>query len=290
MTAPHPSPWPKAPPLRNYHPEDQYLNLLRRLIDVPVRPDRTGTGRKGIFGAQMIFDMDDGFPLLTTKFIPFKLVAQELLWFLSGSTNARDLEDQGCNIWKEWGDPDTREMGPIYGYQWRSWPQRPDRRHCPPIDQIAKVLQSLRDDPFGSRHIVSAWNPADIPDMALPPCHCLFQFHVETDNSLSLQLYQRSADIFLGVPFNIASYALLLRLFAATLGRRPGRLIWTGGDVHLYANHVDQARLQITREPMVFPQLDLTPSVDGSMDDWTLGDMLLRDYRPWFHIPAPVSA
>lgn len=267
------------------HPEHQYLDLLEHLVDREVRETRNDTATRSVFGLRMEFDIGRwGFPMLTTKRLPFRVIAGELIWFLSGSSNAKDLEDQGINIWREWGDPETRELGPVYGKQWRSWAAPDDRT----IDQIAGVLDSLRKEPYGRRHLVSAWNPADIQDMALPPCHVLFQLYVEDDARLSLQIYQRSADAFLGLPFNIASYALLLSMFARVLGRAPGTLIWVGGDVHLYGNHVEQAQQQVLREPRDFPELFLQPKPD--MNHWTLEDMTLRDYAPWPHIAGEVSA
>jgi thymidylate synthase len=272
------------------HPEHQYLDLLRELLAAPPHPTRNDTAARSVFARQMRFDLErHGFPLLTTKETWFKGIAAELIWFLSGSTNAKVLEDQGVNIWRKWGDPETRDLGPVYGAQWRRWVgDRISSQHRERIDQIANVLDSLRTDPHGRRHIVSAWNPVDIPDMALPPCHCLFQFNVGADERLNLQLYQRSADTFLGVPFNIASYALLLEMFAAVLGRRAGELIWTGGDVHLYSNHVEQAQQQILREPKPFPRLRILPKPD--MDQWRLCDFRIDGYEPWPHIPAEASA
>jgi thymidylate synthase len=275
-----------------HHPERQYLALLSDLLKAPERPDRTGVGTKGFLGDTCLtFDLAHGIPLLTTKKLPFRVIALELLWFLSGSTNARWLEDQGVTIWSAWGDRETREMGPIYGRQWRSWPRRRYTQHgdCGPnpVDQIAGVLDSLRKDPYGRRHIVSAWNPAEIDDMALPPCHCLFQFYVEADERLSLKLYQRSADVFLGVPFNIASYALLLSMFARVLDREPGRFVWTGGDVHLYLNHQAQAAKQMWRQPRPFPRLDLAQRED--LDSWSLGDFTLSGYEPHAHLAGEVA-
>jgi thymidylate synthase len=267
--------------------DEQYLDLLRDVLAAPVRPDRTGTGTRARFGRQMRFDLADGFPLLTTKKLPFRVIAAELLWFLSGSTNAKDLEDQGVTIWREWGDPDTRELGPIYGKQWRTWwCDRPEYQG--PIDQISRLLDSLRDDPYGRRHVVSAWNVADIEQMALPPCHCLFQFHVGADERLHLQLYQRSADVFLGLPFNIASYALLLEMTAYVLGRQVGEFVWTGGDVHLYVNHEAQAREQLTRSPRPMPSLWIEGAPD-SLDNWSTDDLHVVNYQPHPHIAAEVS-
>jgi thymidylate synthase len=282
--------------LPEIHPEHQYLELLGDLLAAPARPDRTGTGTRSIFGRRMEFDLGRGFPMLTTKKLPFRVIALELLWLLSGSTNARDLQKDGVTIWDEWATA-AGDLGPVYGKQWRSWSQfKPYSRggrkvewlNVDAIDQIAQVLEGLRNDPYGRRHIVTAWNPADIPDMALPPCHCFFQFYVEADGRLSCQLYQRSADAFLGLPFNIASYSLLTMMFARALGRPPGRFVWTGGDVHLYSNHEAQARLQMTRTPRPFPTLSMAHRDD--MDTWQLGDFLLLGYQPDAHIPAAVSA
>lgn len=269
------------------HPEHQYLDLLRELLDAPPRATRNDSATRSVFGRQMRFDLMRGFPLLTTKKLPFSVIAKELLWFLSGSTSVRPLQDQGVRIWDEWAD-ETGELGPVYGAQWRSWLASNDLGHRRRVDQIADVLQGLRDDPYGRRHIVTAWNPADIPDMALPPCHCLFQFYVGADGRLSCQLYQRSADIFLGVPFNIASYALLTIMFAAALNRLPGEFIWSGGDVHLYGNHEAQARQQVLREPRPFPFVGCAHRTD--MDSWTLGDFCMTGYEPWPHIAGEVSA
>lgn len=266
----------------NRHPERQYLDLLRELLDAPPRDTRNDTGTRAVFGRQMRFDLAHGFPLLTTKKLPFRAIALENLWFLSGSTNAGWLENQGVNIWREWGDPVTREMGPIYGAQMRGGGSSG-------VDQIATVLHGLRTDPYSRRHVMTLWNPADLPRMALPPCHGVaIQFFVEADGRLSLQMYQRSADAFLGLPFNIAGYSLMLLMFCNAVGREPGEFVWTGGDVHLYSDHEEQARQQILREPRPFPVLDLATRTD--MDSWSLGDFTLRDYNPWPHIPAPVSA
>lgn len=279
---------PYRHPPRAAHPEQQYLDLLRDLLDAPARPTRNDTSSRSMFGRQMVFDLANGFPLLTTKKLPFSVIAKELLWFLSGSTNVRPLQEQGVTIWDEWADADG-ELGPVYGKQWVDWGGRfgPTGRHLAGINQIATVLQSLRSDPHGRRHIVTAWNPADVPDMALPPCHAFFQFYVEADGRLSMQMYQRSADVFLGVPFNIASYALLLTMFSSALDRAPGRFIWTAGDVHLYSNHEQAAMQQLIREPRCFPALFVSRRDD--MDHWQLGDFTLSDYAAWPHIPAEVS-
>jgi thymidylate synthase len=274
-------------PALSNHPEHQYLDLMREVLSVPLRPDRTGTGRRSVFGRQIRFDLAKGFPLLTTKKLPFRSIALELLWFLTGGTNAKWLEDQGVSIWKDWGDKETREMGPIYSSQWRSWHGMDAEGYLREVDQVAAVIESLRTDPYGTRHIITAWNPAELPDMALPPCHCLFQFFVENDGRLSLQLYQRSADIFLGVPFNIASYALLLTMVARTVGRQPGFFVHTFGDLHLYDNHVEQAQQQVLRDPRELPTIEVAHRYD--MDSWTLGDFTLSDYAPWPHIAGRVS-
>lgn len=278
---------PYRHPPRAAHPEQQYLDLLRDLLDAPARPTRNDTGSRSMFGRQMVFDLANGFPLLTTKKLPFSVILKELLWFLSGSTNVRPLQEQGVTIWDEWADADG-ELGPVYGKQWRGWWSgvgEDDQDVF--VDQIAVALQSLRSDPHGRRHIVTAWNPTDVPKMALPPCHAFMQFYVEADGRLSLQMYQRSADVFLGVPFNIASYALLLTMFASALDRAPGRFIWTAGDVHLYSNHEQAAMQQLIREPRCFPALFITRRDD--MDHWQLSDFTLSDYAPWPHIPAEVS-
>ena len=271
------------------HPEHQYLDLLRDLLWAPPRQTRNDNDTRSLFGRQMVFDLAHGFPLLTTKKLPFRVIAAELLWFLSGSTNVRPLQKQGVSIWDEWADPETGELGPVYGYQWRHWTAHNDFAGNPAhIDQIANVLRSLCSDPHGRRHIVSAWNPADIPDMALPPCHVLFQFYVENDGRLSLRLDQRSADVFLGLPFNIASYSLLLCMTAHVLGRAPGRFIWQGGDVHLYGNHVEPALAQVDRAPRPFPYL-VTSGNHADLDDWSLDDLAVHDYDPHPHIAAAVS-
>jgi len=236
----------------------QYHDLMERVLAEGTRKgDRTGTGTRSVFGHQMRFDLADGFPLLTTKKIHVKSVVHELLWFLAGSTNARDLSAHGVTIWDEWADPETGDLGPVYGRQWRSW-AAPDGRS---IDQISDVVEQIRTNPNSRRLVVSAWNPADLPEMALPPCHCLFQFYV-ADGRLSCQLYQRSADIFLGVPFNIASYALLTHMVAQVTGLEAGEFIHTFGDAHLYENHVEQAELQLSRPIRPLPTLHLDPAVD----------------------------
>ena len=264
------------------HPERQYLNLLADIMaDGARRGDRTGTGTLSLFGRQMRFDLAAGFPLLTTKTVHFKSIVLELIWFLGGQTNVRWLQGRGCSIWDEWAD-ETGELGPVYGKQWRSW-ATPDGGS---IDQIAGVLQSLREAPESRRHIVTAWNPADVADMALPPCHCLFQFYV-ADGRLSCQLYQRSADVFLGVPFNIASYALLTHMIAQAVGLEPGEFILTLGDAHLYLNHLDQARRQLDREPYPFPTLRLGPQRD--IFAFQAADVRLEGYRAHPAIKAPIA-
>jgi thymidylate synthase len=264
------------------HPEWQYLNLLRDILDNGVRrDDRTGTGTLGVFGRQIRFDLAKGFPVLTTKKLHLRSIIIELLWFLRGETNIGWLKENGVRIWDEWADAEG-ELGPVYGKQWRSW-TAPDGRL---IDQIEKLVHGLKTNPNGRRHIVSAWNPADVDDMALPPCHCLFQFFV-ADGKLSCQLYQRSADIFLGVPFNIASYALLTLMVAQVVGLEPGEFVHTFGDAHLYLNHLEQAELQLTREPLPLPTMSLAPKAD--LFAYELSDFTLNDYQAWPHIKALVS-
>jgi thymidylate synthase len=264
------------------HPERQYLDLLAELIAGGARRgDRTGTGVLSLFGRQMRFDLARGFPLLTTKKVHFRSIVLELAWFLRGGTNVRWLQERGCTIWDEWAD-EVGDLGPVYGKQWRSW-AAPDGRT---IDQIAAVVKSLRANPDSRRHIVSAWNPADVDDMALPPCHCLFQFHV-ADGRLSCQLYQRSADMFLGVPFNIASYALLTHLMAQATGLAPGEFILTLGDAHLYLNHLDQARRQLARAPLPFPTLRLAETLD--LFDLDPAGVTLEGYAAHPAIKAPIA-
>lgn len=261
----------------------QYLDLMRRVRETGVeRTDRTGTGTLSVFGHQMRFDLSAGFPLVTTKKIHTKSVIHELLWFIRGDTNIAYLNDNGVSIWDEWAD-ENGDLGPVYGHQWRSWPT-PDGRT---IDQITNLLEQIRNRPDSRRLIVSAWNVADVDDMALPPCHCLFQFYV-ADGKLSCQLYQRSADIFLGVPFNIASYALLTAMVAQVTGLEPGEFIHTFGDAHLYLNHLEQADAQLEREPYPLPTLTLNPDVDD-LFAFTYDDIVIDGYRFHPHIPAKVA-
>lgn len=261
----------------------QYLTLLDRILtEGTKKTDRTGTGTISIFGNQMRFDMSKGFPLLTTKKLHLKSIIYELLWFLRGDTNVKYLQEHGVRIWNEWAD-ENGDLGPVYGHQWRSWPDH----NGGTIDQIQNVLNQIKNTPDSRRMIVSAWNVADIDDMKLPPCHCLFQFYV-ADGKLSLQLYQRSADTFLGVPFNIASYALLLQMMSQVTGLEPGEFIHTTGDTHLYLNHLEQARLQLTRTPRPLPRMVLNPEVKD-LFAFTYEDFHLEDYDPWPHIPAVVS-
>lgn len=261
----------------------QYLDLLRHVMDNGVRKtDRTGTGTTSVFGYQMRFDLQQGFPLVTTKKVHLKSIIHELLWFLAGDTNTRYLNDHGVTIWDEWADADG-ELGPVYGHQWRSWPQ-PSGGH---IDQIAGVVDQIRRNPDSRRLIVSAWNVADLPRMALPPCHALFQFYV-AEGRLSCQLYQRSADIFLGVPFNIASYALLTMMAAQVTGLEPGEFVHTFGDAHLYSNHMNQAEEQLGREPFPLPVMQLNPE-RASIFDFVYEDFELTGYRAHPHIKAPVA-
>lgn len=261
----------------------QYLDLLGRIKAEGVRKeDRTGTGTISIFGHQMRFDMSEGFPLLTTKKLHLKSIIYELLWFLKGDTNVRYLQEHGVRIWNEWAD-ENGDLGPVYGGQWRSWPDYKGGH----IDQIQNILEQLRHSPDSRRMVVSAWNVAEIDSMKLPPCHCLFQFYV-ADGKLSLQLYQRSADTFLGVPFNIASYALLLMMVAQVTGLEPGEFIHTTGDTHLYLNHLEQVDLQLTRTPRPLPKMIINPDVKN-LFDFKYEDFKLEGYDPWEHIRADVS-
>ncbi len=259
-----------------------YEDLLRHVLAHGTpKSDRTGTGTRSVFGHQMRFDLAAGFPLVTTKHVPLRLVAEELFWFLRGESNVRPLLEKNVHIWDEWAGPDG-ELGPVYGVQWRSWPT-PDGGH---VDQIAQLVEGIRRDPSSRRHIVSAWNVADIPRMALAPCHAFFQFDV-TDGRLSCQLYQRSADLFLGVPFNIASYALLTHMVAQQTDLEVGDFIWTGGDCHIYDNHLDQVREQLSREPFPLPRLELRRA--ASLEDYAIEDLTLVGYQHHPAIKAPVA-
>ena len=261
----------------------QYHDLMERVLQHGVeKRDRTGTGTLSVFGHQMRFDLADGFPMMTTKKLFLKAIIHELLWFLAGDTNVRTLQDNGVTIWDEWADTNG-ELGPVYGHQWRSWPDG----HGGTIDQIANLISDIKRSPDSRRLIVTAWNPADVPKMALPPCHCLFQFYV-ANGKLSCQLYQRSADVFLGVPFNIASYALLTHMVAQVTGLEVGDFVHTLGDAHLYTNHLEQARLQLTREPRPLPTLWLDPSVT-ELDAFDLEHVDVRGYDPHPGIKAPIA-
>ena len=261
----------------------QYLDLLRHIREHGVlKEDRTGTGTQSVFGYQMRFNLEDGFPLLTTKKVHLKSIIYELLWFLSGDTNIKYLKDHGVSIWDEWAD-ENGELGPVYGHQWRSWPT-PDGRT---IDQISMIIDTIKHNPDSRRILVSAWNPGEVDKMALPPCHCLFQFYV-ADGRLSCQLYQRSADVFLGVPFNIASYALLTLMLAQVCGLKPGEFIHTTGDTHIYRNHFEQVALQLSRTPRPLPRMVLNPEVT-SLFDFKYEDFTLEGYDPWPSIKAPVA-
>ena len=260
-----------------------YLDLLRQILDRGVeKADRTGTGTLSVFGHQMRFDLRESFPLMTTKKLHLKSIVHELIWFLSGSTNVGYLRQNGVTIWDEWADAQG-ELGPVYGHQWRSWPARDGGE----IDQIARLVDGIRANPDSRRHIVSAWNPADLDRMALPPCHALFQFYVAR-GELSCQLYQRSADVFLGVPFNIASYALLCAMVAQVTGLKPGDFVHTFGDVHLYLNHLEQAREQLSREPRALPRLELKREVN-SLFDFRFEDVAISGYEPHPAIRAPIA-
>ena len=261
----------------------QYLELLSTVMETGVeRSDRTGTGTKSLFGYQMRFNLDDGFPVLTTKKLHLKSIIHELLWFLKGETNISYLKQHGVSIWDEWAD-ENGDLGPVYGSQWRSWPSREGGK----IDQIANLIHSLKNNPDSRRHIVSAWNPAEVDNMALPPCHCLFQFYV-AEGRLSCQLYQRSADIFLGVPFNIASYALLTMMVAQVTGLKPGDFVHTIGDAHLYLNHMEQAKEQLSRSPLSLPKMEINPEVDDIFD-FSFEDFALKDYKAAPSIKAPIA-
>jgi thymidylate synthase len=261
----------------------QYLDLMRHVHEHgSVKSDRTGTGTRSVFGWQMRFDLAAGFPMLTTKKLHLRSIIHELLWFLKGDTNIRYLKDNGVRIWDEWAD-DNGDLGPVYGYQWRHWPARDGLE----IDQIVQLIDGLKKNPDSRRHIVTAWNPADVDRMALPPCHALFQFYV-ADGKLSCQLYQRSADIFLGVPFNIASYALLTLMVAQVVGLKPGDFVHTLGDAHLYSNHLEQTKLQLAREPKSLPTLRINPNVKDIFG-FKFEDFTLEGYDPHPHIAAPVA-
>lgn len=261
----------------------QYLDLLEHVVQNGVRKeDRTGTGTISVFGYQMRFDLEDGFPLLTTKKLHMKSIIHELLWFISGDTNIRYLKDNGVRIWDEWADSEGN-LGPVYGYQWRSWPAADGRK----IDQLRNVVDSIIGSPDSRRHIVSAWNAGEIDKMALPPCHILFQFYV-AQGKLSCQLYQRSCDIFLGVPFNVASYALLSLMMAQVTGLKPGEFIHTLGDAHIYLNHIDQVKLQLTRQPFKLPVMTLNPAVK-EITEFSFDDFTLSDYTAHPHIKGEIS-
>lgn len=261
----------------------QYLNLLDRIMtEGVIKTDRTGTGTRSIFGHQMRFNLEEGFPLLTTKKLHLKSIIYELLWFLRGDTNVKWLQEHGVKIWNEWAD-ENGELGPVYGHQWRSWPDY----NGGTIDQIDNVVKQIRNNPDSRRMIVSAWNVAEVEQMALPPCHTLFQFYV-AEGRLSLQLYQRSADTFLGVPFNIASYALLLQMVAQVTGLRPGDFIHTTGDTHIYLNHLEQVRLQLSRKPRPLPVMKINPDIK-ELNQFTYEDFELVGYDPWPHIAGKVS-
>ena len=261
----------------------QYLDLLKHIRDNGVvKQDRTGIGTKSIFGYQMRFDLQQGFPLLTTKKVHLKSIIYELLWFISGDTNIKYLKEHGVSIWDEWADT-NEDLGPVYGHQWRSWPT-PDGKS---IDQLANVIDTIKNNPDSRRILVSAWNPGEVDKMALPPCHCLFQFYV-AEGKLSCQLYQRSADTFLGVPFNIASYSLLTMMIAQVCGLQPGEFIHTTGDTHLYLNHIEQVNLQLSREPRALPKMIINPEVND-LFNFKYEDFRLEGYEPWPKIKAPVA-
>jgi thymidylate synthase len=261
----------------------QYLDLMKDILDNGAsKTDRTGTGTYSVFGRQLRFDLSEGFPLVTTKKLHIRSIVYELLWFLKGDTNIKYLKDHGVSIWDDWADANG-DLGPVYGSQWRSWPA-PDGRH---IDQIALVLERIKSSPDSRRHIVTAWNPAEVDKMALPPCHALFQFYV-ANGRLSCQLYQRSADYFLGVPFNIASYALLTCMVAQQCDLLPGEFVWTGGDVHLYTNHIEQARLQLTRQPLPLPRLKIRRK-PASLFEYEYEDFEILQYESHPSIKAPIA-
>lgn len=262
----------------------QYLDLMKHVLDHgETREDRTGTGTISVFGYQARYNLEEGFPLVTTKKCHLRSIIHELLWFISGDTNIKYLKDNKVRIWDEWAD-ENGDLGPVYGYQWRKW-QTPDGRE---VDQVAKLVDGLKNNPHSRRHILTAWNPADVDDMALPPCHSFIQFYVSTDKKLSCQLYQRSADIFLGVPFNIASYALFTMMLAQVCDLGVGDFVHTMGDAHLYSNHIDQAKLQLTRDPRPLPEMKINPGVK-SIFDFKFEDFELTGYDPHPHIKAEVS-
>ncbi|MBX7147609.1 thymidylate synthase [bacterium] len=269
----------------------QYLDLVKKVLEEgEKREDRTGTGTIGLFGAQCRYNLAQGFPLVTTKKVHLKSIIHELLWFIQGDTNTKYLKENNVTIWDEWADPDG-DLGPVYGYQWRHWGhpwRKGENQDGKGIDQIANLINGIKKDPFGRRHIVSAWNVADIPNMALPPCHTIFHFYVHADQRLSCQLYQRSADLFLGVPFNIASYALFTMMVAQACGLKPGHFVHTFGDVHLYLNHLDQARLQLTRDPKPLPQMKINPNIKNIFE-FSYGDFELMGYDPHPGIKADIS-
>jgi thymidylate synthase len=262
---------------------EQYHKLLRHILENGnKKEDRTGVGTISVFGYQMRFDLSKGFPLVTTKKLHLKSIIYELLWFLNGDTNIKYLKDHGVSIWDEWAD-ENGDLGPVYGYQWRSWPGRNGEK----IDQISKLMEQLKKKPDSRRHIVTAWNPAEVDNMALPPCHAMFQFYV-ADGKLSCQLYQRSCDTFLGLPFNIASYALLVHMIAQQCNLEPGDFVWTGGDVHIYNNHVDQVNLQLTREPFALPRLNIRRN-PSSIFDYQFEDFEILNYQSHPSIKAPIA-
>lgn len=261
----------------------QYLDLMSDILETGAKKtDRTGTGTLSVFGRQLRFELSEGFPLITTKKLHLRSIIHELLWFLKGDTNIKYLKDNGVSIWDEWAD-ENGDLGPVYGHQWRSWPA-PDGRS---IDQITQVINQIKQKPDSRRHIVTAWNPAEVDKMALPPCHALFQFYV-ADGKLSCQLYQRSADYFLGVPFNIASYALLTYMFAQQCDLLPGEFVWTGGDVHLYSNHIEQAKQQLERKPFALPQLNIRRKAE-SIFDYVFEDFEILNYQAHPSIKAPIA-
>lgn len=270
--------------LNDSHPDIIYQNLLRDILaNGQKRLDRTGVGTIGVFGRQMRFDLSQGFPLLTTKKLHTKSIFVELLWFLRGLTNVKWLQERGCSIWDEWAD-ENGDLGPVYGKQWRSW-ATPNGET---IDQIIKLIDGLKNNPYSRRHIITAWNPAEVEDMALPPCHLLFQFYVSVDGKLSCQLYQRSADVFLGVPFNIASYALLTAMVAQVAGLKLGDFVHTLGDAHIYLNHLEQVDLQLSRTPFALPKLELNPAI-SQIDSFELEDIKIIDYQSHATIKAPIA-